>query len=206
MEIGSRELAKKHGLLTYISSSTCNKGHIHPERYVSDYSCVACSSSGIRRVSSTSRRMAIEQGLSIYTGSSSCSHGHQSPIRYVANGMCVLCSDSHHRSDNSLKKSKEYNRNNKSKLNAKCSKRRASQKQSTPKWSNNWLEKLLVEEQYIIAETISVVTGTKYHVDHIIPLQNSIVCGLHCASNLRVIPAYENITKSNKLIEELCQR
>jgi len=39
-------------------------------------------------------------------------------------------------------------------------------------------------------------------VDHIIPLQSKIVCGLHVQNNLRCIPMRENRSKSNKLEEQ----
>lgn len=32
-------------------------------------------------------------------------------------------------------------------------------------------------------------TGFAWHVDHMIPLQAKEACGLHCATNLQVIPA-----------------
>jgi len=43
------------------------------------------------------------------------------------------------------------------------------------------------------------LTGIDWHVDHIIPLQNKLVCGLHYYNNLRVIPASLNRRKSNAL-------
>jgi len=39
--------------------------------------------------------------------------------------------------------------------------------------------------------------GIDYHVDHIVPLQNELVCGLHNEFNLRVVPATVNLAKHN---------
>ena len=45
------------------------------------------------------------------------------------------------------------------------------------------------------------VNACKY-VDHIIPLKNKAVCGLHWHKNWQVIPATENLKKGNKLLEK----
>ena len=39
--------------------------------------------------------------------------------------------------------------------------------------------------------------GRKVHVDHVIPLRGTLVCGLHCKENLAIITEQENYGKSN---------
>ncbi len=85
---------------------------------------------------------------------------------------------------------------NRPKLNAQEAKRRARKLSATPKW--------LTEEHknhmlycYYVAKDCEILTGNKYHVDHIVPLQGENVCGLHVPWNLQVLPAKLNIAKGN---------
>ena len=52
----------------------------------------------------------------------------------------------------------------------------------------------------VLVQFVNKATGEKYHVDHIIPIKNKLVCGLHVYENLRVIPAKQNLVKSNKFV------
>lgn len=58
---------------------------------------------------------------------------------------------------------------------------------ATPKWANR--------------EIINLIYAKKpdgMHVDHIVPITNDIVCGLHCEQNLQYLTAKENISKGNR--------
>lgn len=55
-----------------------------------------------------------------------------------------------------------------------------------------------VQAFYTHARLMTEVTGELYTVDHIDPLTHSLVCGLHCPANLRVIKGSDNFQKKNK--------
>ena len=80
---------------------------------------------------------------------------------------------------------------------AKEARRRSSKLKATPTW-------LLpehcahIKRTYKLAKIMEGITGDKYHVDHILPLQGKGVCGLHVPWNLQVISASLNISKSNR--------
>lgn len=88
----------------------------------------------------------------------------------------------------------KYRNKNPELLNFICAKRRAARKQATPAWAN--IEK--IREFYILAKKLTKETGIKHVVDHIIPLQSKIVCGLHVENNLQILTESENCKKSNK--------
>jgi hypothetical protein len=91
---------------------------------------------------------------------------------------------------------RKYAINNKGVINAAVAKREAAKKQRTPNWlspTDLWM----IQEIYTLASLRSDYTGISWHVDHIIPLQGENVSGLHIPINLQVIPAVENIKKSN---------
>ena len=72
---------------------------------------------------------------------------------------------------------------------------------STPKWLTA-IQLAQIQEFYDISEAVSVQTGIKHHVDHIHPLMGSNFNGLHVPWNLRVITAFDNISKKNKIPNE----
>jgi hypothetical protein len=86
------------------------------------------------------------------------------------------------------------NRANAGEVNARTARRTAAKKQAIPKWAN--LDK--IAEIYRAARWMSEQSGEIWEVDHLVPLQNAKVCGLHCEANLEIVPRPENRRKSNR--------
>ena len=71
--------------------------------------------------------------------------------------------------------------------------RRKKRDKSIPPWAN----KSAIRELYIKARQLTLETGIKHEVDHIIPSNHNMVCGLHVENNLQILTESENIRKSN---------
>lgn len=83
---------------------------------------------------------------------------------------------------------------NPEKVTAKTARRRAQLRMAAV----DWADKKAVLAFYREARRLTKEKGVPYQVDHIIPLQSRIVCGLHNEFNLRVVTATENKQKHNK--------
>lgn len=92
------------------------------------------------------------------------------------------------------KKHREYS-------NAKKALRASRIVAATPRWVDAD-DRFVMREIYELARLRTKLTGLDWHVDHIVPISGDGVCGLHVPANLRVIPAAENLRKSNTLAGE----
>lgn len=128
-------------------------------------------------------------------------HRDQAKDYYRVNNIHLLEQKRLYRKNNKDKvraSHKKWCKNNKSKLLAYYYRRQKNTKIATPSWANH----KAIEAIYIESELISTTTGILHHVDHIVPLQGKNVCGLHVENNLQIIPATENLSKSNKFIDK----
>lgn len=94
-----------------------------------------------------------------------------------------------------LLQGRRWRQANKGKVNAKKIRRVASKLLATPSWA----DPQRISEIYARASRVGKCLGIALHVDHVVPLRSSRVCGLHCEANLQILPGLENQRKSNRV-------
>ena len=143
-----------------------------------------------------SREEARMAGLVHYFTGKPCLHGHIA-TRLTSNMVCCECARLrepwHKRHPEKAKEvwkkaTKIYRGRNKAKVASWEARRRTGIAQATPGWAS--IE--IIEEIYREAEQLSM------QVDHIVPIQHPLVCGLHVEYNLQVISAKDNQSKGNR--------
>ena len=146
------------------------------------------------------RKDAQQKGLLKYFSGKPCNNRHVAE-RYTRNGECVECATARWKTgdptSHAARVMKHYWRNRerliaqsveRHRLTGYNAQRRAAKLKATPKWAN--LEAI---------RAIYAKCPKGYHVDHVIPLKGINVCGLHIAENLQILPASDNLRKSNKV-------
>jgi len=98
-----------------------------------------------------------------------------------------------------LLKNKQWALNNKDKRRAHRSKRRAIELNATPLWLIDQDYKD-IQDFYTMAKELENVFPWKQHVDHVIPLQNKSVCGLHVPWNMQILSVKANLEKGNSFV------
>lgn len=144
----------------------------------------------------------VERGVDEYHKHKSCKHGVKAACKVCckqykeANKKAIAGRRKAYYQANKEAKDEQqraYRQTNPHLVNALNAKRRASKLQATPAWANSEH----IESLYLIA-SINREAGYDLHVDHIVPLQSDLVCGLHCEVNLQLLPAINNISKGNR--------
>jgi hypothetical protein len=88
---------------------------------------------------------------------------------------------------------KPYREANRELFTAYSAERKALKLKATPAWADT----VAILGVYHLAKVFNS-TGINLHVDHIVPLQSDVVCGLHCEANLQLLPSSDNISKGNR--------
>jgi hypothetical protein len=155
------------------------------------------------------RQEAIRVKAPRYFTGKPCKHGHIVE-RYVNGGACVECHAQHAAASGRKKyaqdpakecrRSKEWRKSNPDIVSFQKAKRISDLLNRTPKWLNAG-HLFEIECIYRYRTALNAV-GLDYHVDHIVPLRGKLVSGLHTPDNLQILPAKDNIQKSNSFVIE----
>jgi hypothetical protein len=183
----TRAEAKSTGAEYYFTGKPCKHGHIALRK--TKGSCVECmklewKDSNERRKSLPKSEAAKESGRRYYE----------------RNKDAVKSRASARPSEDKQRWKKTHKDANPYYYKTLNSLRKRRHKNATPPWLTD-KQKQEIRSLYLIAITMTKTTGEKYVVDHIVPLLNNEVCGLHVPWNLRVITQEDNLKKSNKLMD-----
>lgn len=96
----------------------------------------------------------------------------------------------------------EFQKRNRHLTYEKTARYKAKKKDAVPSWlSKEDISK--IKSVYKMCRVISKKTGIRHEVDHVVPINSNIVCGLHVPWNLQIVTSEYNKIKSNSLIEDI---
>jgi hypothetical protein len=197
----SRKEAINKGLPKYFTGKPCKYGHT-AERRVSNWNCVICETEKARKAYAKDPTNYLQAQKKWYAKTLEYQK-HRAKTYRLQNADKVKQYMQNWRKENAETekiKKKQWVEQNRGAKNASLMRRHAAKMQRMPNWltdDDHWL----IKEIYDLAVLRSTMTGIKWHVDHIVPLQGRTVSGLHVPWNLQVIPAVENISKGNRFDE-----
>ena len=150
------------------------------------------------------RKSVLKDGLATYC--KTCCSEKQKAMR-AAFGERWRARDNARYTDKRAKQMREYGaqyyKANKSLISERLSKYQKHNLHKYAAWNAaRYAAKTLATPKWVDLEKIKFVyekaAQLGFEVDHVVPLQSPIVCGLHCESNLQLLSRTENVTKGNR--------
>jgi 5-methylcytosine-specific restriction endonuclease McrA len=183
----TRAEAKTTGATHYFTGIPCARGHIALRK--TKGSCIECMKEDWA-IDNEKRKNKPKSEAAKAAGK-----------RYYQKNREVVIARAAARPANEVRQYKDkHKQNNPEYYKALTSVRKRRHRAATPPWITQE-QKLQMRQMYLEAQRLTKLTGERYVVDHIVPLINDAVCGLHVPWNLRVMTQEENLKKSNKLLD-----
>lgn len=185
----SRAAAKAAGSKRYFTGKPCKYGHIAP-RLSSNGTCFSCASIAAAKWHKDNPEKANAEASR--WRKKNPGKAAEAYAKWRSRNLGSLAAAQAKRAKNNPRAvaaaSAKWVKNNPEKHCANTAKRRATKLQATPAWA----DPLAIKFIYAQAAKIGA------HVDHIVPLRNKLVCGLHCEHNLQPLAPVENARKGNR--------
>lgn len=183
-----RAKAKAEGKTRYYTGKPCKHGHV-AERQTSNGTCTVCSQN-------RNSQWAKDNPDKVYRNQ--LAYLKRYPERREAYIQQYLMRNREKRREDT----KRWRLLNSDKHASKQKKREAAKINRTPSWLSK-TQNNQIDEMYWLAADLKAISGQKYHVDHIVPLQGKNISGLHVPWNLQILPADMNCKKSNTFEGEI---
>ena len=180
----NRKEAELQGSKTYFTGVPCKRGGIADRRLNGDCLCEACLSF-----------VKMLKDEYYKKNSHKNAEWRERHPEKMAEYKKAWSEKNKEKAKHNLKKWKSANKH---KVLADFHRRRAQQINATPIWYGE-LDDFVFQEAALLAKLRHYSTGIKWHVDHMIPLMAKQAKGLHCASNIQVIPETLNCVKRNTM-------
>lgn len=195
MDIIQRNEAKEKGLKFYFTNKPCKHGHINSRR-VSNGVCKICELSenqnnGKDRQDRFREAHPYEKTKLV---------NKTDDPNYFKNWNKTNKDKVSKYNKSTYAKKAKYNwrQNNKGHQKFLTRKRQKCIKRATPCWANQEA----IKQLYIAASEKSTNECSEYQIDHIIPIQGELVCGLHVENNLQILSKTKNLSKGNQFLVE----
>jgi len=185
MQAKSPKEARQLGLKTYFTSVPCKRGGIAQRRINGDCLCEACI---VFTRQLKAKWSSKNKEKTIAWKKANLDKMAEYQRNYVEKNKLAI-----------KQRLSDWKRNNSDKVLSDTRKRQLSKINAVPKWYGEF-DSFVNTEAIKLSKLREKATGFKWHVDHMIPLQAKIACGLHCASNLQVIPERLNCVKRNQMM------